>query len=258
MNRTNKKRIVKIFTFTILAIIILIIIAFGFIWYHVGNYEKETSPVIEENIEQEITTHIINYLNNKYGNKNFSVIEIKKDFTYNGGALKRHTGYEATVSSSVLKKNFNIHISGTDLSQINGVNENFIENYYNENVNEYLLQKYSLSFDIWIKEEYIPDDCGHLPTLDELVYFNAVDEIYINVYKTDSYKYDNNVNGRINHLKNLSKDLINYLNISKDITYTFTRYTNANSFRYNVLITKDTIKIINEDGKEICQFSTNE
>ena len=129
-----KNRIVKIFISMIITFIILIIIAFGVIWYQIRNYEKETSPVIEKNIEQEIKTYIINYLNNKYGNNNFSIIKIEKDFSYSGIISKTHMGYKAIVSSSVLKNNFDIYIHGTIPLPIDNAQDDFIENYYNENI----------------------------------------------------------------------------------------------------------------------------
>lgn len=214
-------------------------------------------PILNnKTINNLVSNNIIIYLNDKYGDNNFEIINVKKDYSYNGIVQKYHTGYEVTVSSTLLEDNFIIYTSETNPQVIKDVSEEFIEKYYNKKINEYLSQKYDLEFDMWVKEENIPNTCGHIPTFNELVDYNAISDIFIIVKKNNNYNYDYNVNERINYLKKLSLDLINYLNISKDINIEFQRWANENSYSYDIRISGNTLKIIDKNDK-IYEFDIN-
>lgn len=203
-----------------------------------------------------ISNNVITYLNNKYGDNNFEIVNVENDYSYNGIVQKYHTGYEVTVSSPLLKKNFIIYTYGTNPRIVNDVSEEFIKNYYNEKTNEYLSQKYDLEFDMWVKEENIPNNCGRIPTFNELVDYNAISDIYIIVKKNNNYNYDFDEDGRIKYLKDLSFDLIKYLNISKDVSIDFQRWANENSYGYEIQLSSNTLKIIDDNNKKY-EFDIN-
>lgn len=203
-----------------------------------------------------MSNNVITYLNNKYGDNNFEIVNVENDYSYNGIVQKYHTGYEVTVSSPLLKKNFIIYTHGTNPRIVNDVSERFIEDYYNEKTNEYLSQKYDLEFNMWVKGENIPNNCGHIPTFNELVDYNAISDIYIIVKKNNNYNYDFDEDGRINYLKDLSFDLIKYLNISKDVSIDFQRWANKNSYSYEIQVSSNILKIIDDNDKKY-EFDIN-
>lgn len=204
-----------------------------------------------------ISNNVITYLNNKYGDNNFEIVNVENDYSYNGIVQKYHTGYELTVSSPLLKKNFTIYTYGTNPRIVNDVSEKFVENYYNETTNDYLSQKYDLEFNMLVKEENIPNNCGHIPTFNELVDYNAVSDIYITVNKNNNYNYDFDDDGRIKYLKYLSFDLIKYLNISKDISIDFRRWNGENSYSYEIQVSNNVLKIIDDNDKKY-EFDIND
>ena len=78
----------------------------------------------------------------------------------------------------------------------------------------------------------------------------AFDNIYIRYN-------DNNQNEIIEYIKKLSTELIDYLDISKDISYEIAG-SGENPFHYNVYITKDTLKIKDYlNDNETYEFSIN-
>ena len=117
-------------------------------------------------------------------------------------------------------------------------------------------QKYDLEFDMSVKEENIPNNCGHIPTFNELVDYNAISDIYITVKKNSNYNYDFDEDGRIKYLKDLSFDLIKYLNISKDISIDFRRWSGENSYSYDIQVSNNSLKIIDDNNKKY-EFDIN-
>ncbi len=216
---------------------------------------KEVSKEIDEDTKMKLNTYIVNYLDTKYGKGNFGVKKIGKTYSYNEFSPRKHNGYEATVFSSKLKKyNFEMTFYGANPWPINDAYENFVDTYYHETINEYMNKIFDLNFNIAfvIEEHYIPNNYGHIPTMDELIDLKAL--IYTYVY----IQYDdNNEDELIEYIKNISIELINYLDISKDITYQI-EGTGKNRFHCDVEFTKDTLKIKNYSNlKETYEFSIN-
>ena len=174
--------------------------------------------------EQLISNDMLTYLTNKYGDDDFKIIQFEKDFSYNGIINAEHTGYEATVTSSLLKDNFITRVYGTKPGKTKISTDEFIEHYYNEKIFEYLSSKYDVEVSVWIDEEKIPDSLGHIPTINELVDFDAIDNIFIKPKPFTKYSKDNDVDETLNYLKELSVDLINYFNISNDFKFWFGNY----------------------------------
>lgn len=237
MNKKNK-------TFIIIGIAFLISILTIAISVHklVSSGYRVYSYGLRENA-------ILNYLVKKYGDQGFSIKELEKEYSYEGIIHSYHTGYEATVSSNILNKNFRVYINSKISLNSKNFSDNFISNYYNEKTNEYLSRKYKLEFNMYVKEDKIPLDCNHIPTINELVDYEALDDIYISVYKSNDFMYDYDVEGRINYLKDLSKDLIDYFSISRNIDITFYRWANQDSYSYNINISNNTIKITDKNNE---------
>ena len=199
-----------------------------------------------------ISNKVITYLTNKYGDNNYEIVDIKNSYSYNGIIEKHHSGYKVTVSSTLLKNNFIVTTGGTQIGT------DFIQEYYNEKTNEYLLQKYDVKFDIWTIENSVSNTCGHIPTFNELVDYNAIKYIFIMANINRSYNYEYNEDKRIDYIKELSFDLIKYLNISRNIDnikIEFKRsFNNYNSYLYNLQILNSTLIITSSNNDKVYEF----
>lgn len=207
-------------------------------------------PIINKTVTNKlIVNNVTNYLNNKYGDHQFEIYRIEKSYTYNGIIEADHTGYKVIILSPELKDYITLYIYGTNPTKAEIIGEDFIQKYYDEIINKYLLSKYNVEFDIWVAEENISNTFGKIPTFDELISNNAISNTYIIAKKNSNYNYDDNIDGRINYLKDLSLDLINYLNISQDFNIEFDRWNNQDSYTCNIEISNNTIKITDHDKK---------
>ena len=237
--RLNKSSFYTFFCVILLVILILLIIP------SVNNYINKNT----------ILKNSINYLNNKYGDENFQIVEIKKDYAYEG-LNKIESGYELTVSSPLLKDNFTMYADNEHFSKIKNVTEFFVETYYNEKMNDYLSKEYNIELDIRIREEKIPETVGHIPTIDELSNSNSIDSIHIRI-RNDNY--DKNINKRIDYIKQISKDLIDKFKISREINIIFRKYGFSDSYSYEVQMSENIIKIIDEHNKtSIYEYNIND
>ena len=112
-----------------------------------------------------------------------------------------------------------------------------------------MAKKYHLKFDAWVRPGQIPKDCGHIPSFDELIEFGAIDDVYVIVKLTDEYNYDADLEGRIQFLRELTKDIKDYLKITKDVTLQFQRWANSNSYSYKLELSGNSLKITGDDKK---------
>ena len=94
--------------------------------------------------------------------------------------------------------------------------------------------------------------CGHLPSFDELIEFDAVSP----TIKCNLYDIGSNIEERVEYLKKLSKYLITYLNISQNVIFTFE--SNTSSYTYYISILENIVKIVKKDETEIYEFDKNE
>lgn len=200
-----------------------------------------------------ISNNVINYLNNKYGDNNFKIIEIENDYSYNGIVEKDHTGYKVTVSSTSLKEIFHVKIYSTN-PKSNSIIDEFIEEYYNEKTNEYLSQKYGIEFHMHTEEILIPNTFGHIPTFDELLGYGAIRDIFIDVKSSSKYNNIKDKNEQISYLKELLLDLINYWKITKDINLQFQGRNNTSYYAYKIQISNNILKIIDVYSKEESKY----
>ena len=154
-------------------------------------FSMNIPKLIKSNIEDSIETDTINYLNNKYGDYGFSVINISERYGYNGIVQKYLTGYNITINSSSINKNFQVS-SGTKHESFS---DDFIYSYYEDffnsieynQINQKLLtdvnseidslEKYLKQYNkisirrltkVNIDSSVIPDNYGKIPSIDEL------------------------------------------------------------------------------------------
>lgn len=206
-------------------------------------------PIISGIINKAIMSKSFkSYLNSKYGDNDFKINYVEKDYSYDGIISQGHSGYAAKVSMPLLKKPFTIRSYETNPMVVERASDDFVEQYYNERVNEYLSEKYDSEFDLWLEEEKIPNYLGHIPTFNELIEYNAINGVSI-----IKYDYDDVV--RINYVIEVSVDLIKYLNITKNISFEFQKRAQDISV-YDIEIIGNTLKITN-DNKESYEFNIN-
>lgn len=235
-------------TLSIICIIVIVIMAIFFL-----------ANISKEHIAKKL---MLSYLNNKYGDNTYTIAKFEKKYRSDTLFSKTYTGYGAKISSSILENNFNltlnyffkisdlrkiINFHDLDKSYLNvGFSDNFVEQYYAKKINEYLSQNYGLECSLLVTETNIPDDCGHIPTFNELVDFDAIHGF--SIFKPNSYSPDDTT---IDFSKKLSYELINYLDISKEIECRYSKNT--------IYLSKDSIKIIDDNDKDnIYEFNIND
>lgn len=117
--------------------------------------------------------------------------------------------------------------------------DQFIDNYYIEIINNQFSNKYNLKIDIMVSEYKILEKYrGKIPTMDELLESNALfrADIYVD-YKND------NLNDRVQYIKELLFDFTKFLNISKPMQLYLYLSNGNNRYDYNVTIYGDVITI---------------
>ncbi|HCC03599.1 MAG TPA: hypothetical protein DEP51_01905 [Clostridiales bacterium] len=212
---------------------------------------------IKEKDKEKILKIIIDYLNNKYGDNSFEVIDLKKSYGY-AGINSYHEGYRAKVTSNV-SEHFEVSVLGTNPSKSRITYEGFIIKYYNKKLNEYLSNKYNLEIDLGpIDEDKIPNDLGHIPTFNELSDNNVIDEISIDI-KEDFVNKDFEENKKINYLQSVSVDLISFLDISRNISFNadFKNVLDRDLRYYKIEISDNKLKIIDQ-SKKVYEYKIND
>ena len=227
------------FKFLITGIICVIISAILIIAIPTYRYNRNKRLASEKALE---------FLNNKYGNCDFEVTEAEYDFTDNGITQKSHTGYEVKVLSKKYNQNFVVKLN---YNFENPYERDFLDNYYKEKIRKNVLEKYGVDVNIKLKTYNIPKNFNKIPTMDDLIKYNAIDEIYVYVYRNNILIYDltEKSRGRYEFIKDVSIDFIKELDITKDFEYNFTKLDYDNSLRYLVEKEGNTLRII--DSKDI-------
>ena len=211
-----------------------------------------------------IKEKVIDFLNKKYGDNDYKIESIEKDYSYNGIVQKYHTGYTAKVYYPEKDLYFFIDIEGTDPKNPLDFSEGmttFIERYYMKEINDFLSKKYNIEFDyLNIETNNIPTKYGHIPTFDELIDLKVIDSTKSYGFQiNEEIKYNSELyldeNKRIERVKDVTLDLIDYLNITKNICILY-QYYNKNSdgqiTRFYYIVKKNDNKLIiyEEDNKD--------
>lgn len=170
----TSKKITFIIPFLLTIIIFTIIVLSGFLYSHLDKkYIKESA---------------INYLENKYGDNDFEVINVSEEYGLNGIVSKYLVGYNIIVKSPKVNKKIIVNVD----ENLNEYEDNLINVYCDDldfenditlkeelekerqKLEEYLKQKYNVTVNIdYINlDEYptdaIPNNFSKIPTKDEL------------------------------------------------------------------------------------------
>lgn len=193
----------KPFIITIILFVITIVISYSLSIF------KETTTT------NNIKTNTIQYLNKKYGNSNFDIINENDTYGYSGIVVKYLTGHSLLVKSNITNNIFEVKTNkdGTTFT------DNFIYCYYKNNLeseegkkkienlhdkiknesssfNNYLNNYVKVSIRIpssfltvsYIIDNVVPENYGKIPTIDELY---ILFEQYIINYKQELFfEYD--------------------------------------------------------------------
>lgn len=185
--------------------------------------------------------YIIDYLIDKYGDHDFKINSIMKDYDFGNfeSLTVKSDGYIVVISTKALKQPFMFAINSNNIWNLTDVSENFVEQYYNETINDYLSKKYKSRFETKVFEKNIKNIYyGHIPTMDELLESNVL--FNTNIYV--DYKNDN-LNDRLQYIKELLLDFTKFLNISKPMQLYLYLSNGNNRYNYNVTIYGDVITI---------------
>lgn len=191
-----------------------------------------------------VANRTIDYLNTKYGDNDFKVVLVSKDYTDNGLVISTHTGYKINVTSPMVDREFVVYAYGTSPGTIREFSEHsFIVNYYEKEINEYLGNKYDYTVYLSLEEDNISKKLGHIPTFDDLVAFKAISTLSFTARDYNTYC----LNGTVNCVLDLTMYLAKYFKISGNNVLEFSIFVNKNT-EYDVRLMENTLEII-KDGK---------
>lgn len=180
-------------------------------------------PTIVNNISLKLDEKkVINYLNNKYGNSNYKVISIYKEYSHYGMWDKYLSGYYYKIKSDYMKDTFIIKVDNNYIEA-----DYFLPVYFSQKYNlnynlEYHDWNNSLEYDFTDFNNYIKDLIKNkMLTLNKEVDPSVIYNDYIHSYSNiDGVKYNSNYyiisadNGKIPTIEELIRSLINYNNYS--------------------------------------------
>lgn len=180
-------------------------------------------PTIVNNISLKLDEKkVINYLNNKYGNSNYKVISIYKEYSHYGMWDKYLSGYYYEIKSDYMKDTFIIKVDNNYIEA-----DYFLPVYFSQKYNlnynlEYHDWNNSLEYDFTDFNNYIKDLIKNkMLTLNKEVDPSVIYNDYIHSYSNiDGVKYNSNYyiisadNGKIPTIEELIRSLINYNNYS--------------------------------------------
>ena len=180
-------------------------------------------PTIVNNISLKLDEKkVIIYLNNKYGNSNYKVVNIYKEYSHYGMWDKYLSGYYYEIKSDYMKDTFIIKVDNNYIEA-----DYFLPVYFSQKYNlnynlEYHDWNNSLEYDFTDFNNYIKDLIKNkMLTLNKEVDPSVIYNNYIQSYSNiDGVKYNSNYyiissnNGKIPTIEELISSLINYNNYS--------------------------------------------
>ena len=250
---------------------ILVKILFTFLCIYGGMFLIAYMPkMFKTETEKYIEDYVIKYMTTKYGDGNFKVIIIAKDYTGGFfGETEEQSGYYVKMKTSYTDEIVGMFIDGTTKETIEISYDSLILDYHKVDdivdFQNYLMDKkiiileeeYKKHFDVDIDFDCyykVPNDYGHIPSIDELVELCPVNTDYINI-KVNDYVEKRN---ELDYLKRLAKYSIDYFNVEDEVNIYYTlNYRNGFIKINNSTIT---IKIDDEEkiySKEDIQNYTN-
>lgn len=223
----NKKTKEK--KYTLVKIVLTFISIWGF------NLFITSIPVIHKSeIEKYIETYVEDYMTKKYGNGNFKVVNIAKN--YSGGLWEPevHSGYYVKIKNSYTNGIISMFIDGTTKETIKVSSEFLLEDYHDEYedydyLTDYIMNKKVKKVEESYQKEFnvdvdfscyykVPDDYGHIPSIDELVELCPVDTKHISITINDHVELKN----EWDYIKRLAKYSLNYFNDEEEVNIYYT------------------------------------
>ena len=178
-------------------------------------------PIITSNITSKSRErHVINYLNNKYGNSNYRVINVYKEYSNSGMWDKYLSGYYYEIKSDYMEDTFIVSIDD-NFNYIDA--DYFLPVYYSQKYNF----NYSLEYDDWYTsvdydfeefDNYIKKIINEqYPMNSEKIDVRGIYSNYVQSWSSiDGVKYNSNYyivsanNGKIPTTQELVNQLIKY------------------------------------------------
>lgn len=214
---------------TLVKIILTFISILGF------NLFITSIPVIHKTeIEKYIETYVEDYMTKKYGNGNFKVVNIAKN--YSGGLWEPevHSGYYVKIKNSYTNGIISMFIDGTTKETIKVSSEFLLEDYHDEYedydyLTDYIMNKKVKKVEESYQKEFnvdvdfscyykVPDDYGHIPSIDELVELCPVNTKHISITINDHVELKN----EWDYIKRLAKYSLNYFNDKEEVNIYYT------------------------------------
>lgn len=167
------------------------------------------------------------FLNKKYGNNNFKVISLEKIRTWDDFAQAYYTTYFLKATTSITKEKINVqytkqtNVNGV-MSKIKGsipfivetINDNFLSTYYGEKICDHIFNNSNNVAFLEISSYKIPNNCGHIPTIEEIIEYDALKYIYVEIANAN-YHFDD-YGEKEEYLINIFKSIQNTFNIKSD------------------------------------------
>lgn len=249
----------------------LVKIIFTFLIIYGGMFSIAYMPkIFKTEIEKYIEDYVIKYMTTKYGDGDFKVINIAKEYTGGfSGESEELSGYYVKIKTSYTDEIIGMFIDGTTKETIEISYDSLILDYHKVDdivdFQNYLMDKkikiledeYKKYFDVdidFVCYYEVPDDYGHIPSIDELVELCPVHTDHINIKVNDYVEKKN----ELDYLKRLAKYSMNYFNAEEEVNiyYTLNYRNGLIKINYSTITTKidDEEKIY---SKEDIQNYTN-
>ena len=187
----------------------------------------------KSDIEKYIEDSIIEYLESKYGDGDFKVKTISKE--YSGGLFgesEEFTGYTSYVKTSYLKNDYiYVSIDGIDKESITISYDSFIGDYYDKDkddtiyyfeyingikesrVKDEYKNRFNIDIDGYYHSYEVPFGFGRIPTEEELIDFTKIMETSIDL---DLSNISVSIDDKFTYLYDITKFSIDYLELNSD------------------------------------------
>ncbi len=253
--QSNKK------TVAIVLVAILIIVGFGYFFGNVVGNSPLTTNSKGDDTDQLVTKIVLDYLNQKYGDQQFTVTRVTQDLKIYSETHHEHIGFYVDVTSPVIPdefyRTFNVVTTGTDPATTSPVHDSFASNYYSklsiaEPTPNYAGTQYAMVVNYNIKTVYKESqgNFGHVPTIGELAGVGAINEITITMNDPNNPIFGDNENARIEHIAKLVNTIADYHQItSGSTTLQIFYYENgASAGSYRITVTESYLRVSNKNG----------
>lgn len=196
-------------------------------------------------VDMIVANKTVDYLNTKYGDNDFKVVFVSKDYSYNGIVSATHTGYEVRVTSPIVDDKFIVHVSGTNPFFVKEFCEHyFLLNHYKKEIKEYLGKKYDYTVDFYLAEDKVSQEPGSIPTFADLLSFDAISMLSFTPKNYDTYCSEST----IDCAADLAMYLADYFKISENSALEFSIFVSKTE-KCEVRLTEKYLDIKTKNGK---------